>query len=149
MLANIYDRCSIERIYPLWVFAVDAAENQRQPANELLKGIRILSAPDDIGAFQIERGSKHVGEVCGAAFMAPHRVLCALHAAAGSNDVGEGDTRAVAMSRMGQAYALANPDPEDGYKAFIDQIIAAAPRLGFRRDKAPGPGDVRLQGLRQ
>ena len=58
MLANINNRSSIEQIYSISVFAVDAAQNAKQPANELLRGVRILSVPDDGGEFEMARGTK-------------------------------------------------------------------------------------------
>jgi hypothetical protein len=145
--ANLHNRRSIEAIYPIEVFAVDAAANQKQPANELLKGVRILSAPDEAGYFEIARATMHVGEI-GATFMVAHRTLCGLHAHAALYDRLKG-TADIVMSRTGQIYALINPDPRGEYEAFIDAVIAEAPRIGFRRDASPGRGDVRLQGLRQ
>jgi hypothetical protein len=79
MFANVNDRSSIERIYSVDTFAVDAAANAKQPANELLRGVRILSAPDENGTFEIEPGIKHVGEVHSAAFLVSCRTLCGLH----------------------------------------------------------------------
>ena len=149
MIANINDRPSVERLYPLGVFAVDAAENEKQPANELLRGVRVFSAPDENGAFEVVRGIRHVGEVHGMAFFAAYRTLCGLHAFAARYEALESNAGALAMSRTGQVYAVANPDPRDEYNTFIDEIIAAAPRVGFRRSESPGRGDARLQGLRQ
>ncbi len=80
MLANINNGSSIEQIYPISVFAVDAAQNAKQPANALLRGVRILSVPDDGGEFEMAHGTKHVGEVHGNAFLVPYRTLCGLHA---------------------------------------------------------------------
>lgn len=123
--ANIHDRRSIERIYPPDAFAVDGAENQKQPANELVKGVRIASAPNQGGSFELESAAQQVGEVPGTVFLAPYRLTCP----------GQG--------------AVANPDPHDGYDAFIDDIIAAAQELAATAQASPGPGDPRLRGLRQ
>jgi hypothetical protein len=117
--ANINDRGSIERIYPPDAFAVDAADNSKQPGNQVLHGVRIASAPDAHGAFELERASRQVGEVGGALFLAPFR-----------RDPAGGD-------------------PAAGYDAFIEEIIAAAPCFGFREETSPGIGDPRLHGLRQ
>jgi len=149
MLANINNRRSIERIYPISAFAVDAARNAKQPANEFVRGVRVLSAPDDGGEFEIAPGTRHVGEVHGETFFAAHRTLCGLHALAALYRAKGTNSEALPTSRMGQPYALVNPDPKNEYETFIRTIIAAAPRVGFRRNESPGRGDARLQGLRQ
>jgi hypothetical protein len=123
--ANINDRTSIERVYPPDAFAVDAADNEKQPGNPVLHGVRIGSAPDAQGMFEIERGSRQVGEVGGAMFLAPFR------------------------RDPGRDFADRAPDPAAGYDSFIDEIVAAAPCFGFREEASPGVGDARLQGPRQ
>ena len=35
------------------------------------------------------------------------------------------------------------------YQRFLDDIIAAAQRSGFRPEESPGPGDPRIRGARQ
>lgn len=130
--ANIHDRQSIAAIYPPEAFAVDAAENQKQPANQLLHGVMIGSAPDEAGNFTLDRASRHVGEAAGEVFLAAARPLPAGHA-----------------SRQLPPGPPATPPPSEGYDAFIDRIIAPAPRFGFRAGDAPGPGDPRLRGPRQ
>jgi len=122
--ANIHDRDSLARAYPSETFAADASENDR-PRVELLKGVRVLSAPDQAGDFEFERAVQYTGEVPGAVFLAPfHR-------------------------RTAKEFARADPDPHDGYDAFLAEIVAAAKRFGFRAETAPGPGDPRLRGPRQ
>ena len=122
--ANINDRASIERVYPPYAFARDAAENDRHRV-ELLKGVRIASAPDEAGNFALEPAAQYAGEVPGAPFLAPfHR-------------------------RTAEEYAAADPDPRHGYDAFLDDIIEAACRHGYRAEDSPGPGDRRLRGPRQ
>jgi hypothetical protein len=69
--ANIHDRLSIARVYPADAFARDAARNE-QPA-ALAWGVRILSAPDAAGDFELDPGPQHVGEAGGAPFLAPQR----------------------------------------------------------------------------
>jgi len=149
MLANINNRPSIERIYPICALAVDAAQNAKQPANEFVWGVRVLSAPDDGGEFEIAPGSRHAGEVHGETFFAAYRTLCGLHTLATLYRGKGSDSKTLPTSRIGQPYALVNPDPKDEYETFIRTIIAAAPRVGFRRNESPGPGDARLRGLRQ
>lgn len=122
--ANINDRRSIERVYPPDAFARDAAENDRHRV-ELLKGVRIASAPDESGNFALEPATQYAGEVPGTPFLAPfHR-------------------------RTAEECADDDPDPRHGYDAFIDDIIEAAHRHGYRPEESPGPGDRRLRGLRQ
>lgn len=123
-IANINDRRSIEPIYPPDAFARDAAENDR-PRTEILKGVRIASAPDTDGNFALEAATHHAGEVPGALFLAPfHR-------------------------RTAEECASDDPDPRLGYDAFIDEIIDTAQRHGYRAEASPGPGDQRLRGARQ
>ena len=121
--ANIHDRRSIERIYPPEAFAVDAAENQKQPANELIRGVRVVAPPDDSGAFEMVPAVQHVGEDFGPEFLVPYRPV--------GNE------------------ARASTDPDRGYEGFVDDIVAAAERLAETARPSPGPGDPRLQGARQ
>ena len=122
--ANIHDRASIERVYSREDYARDASENERRKPG-VLKGVQITAAPDENGNFVLSPASQQVGEVSGAVFLAPfHRVAAEEHAAA-------------------------DPDPGHGYEAFLDDIIAAAQRQGYRAETSPGPGDQRLRGLRQ
>jgi hypothetical protein len=121
--ANINDRQSIERVYSPDAFARDAAENDRTGV-ELLHGVRIGSAPDQAGEFEIEPAARHAGEVPGAVFLAPfHRATPNEHAV--------------------------DPDPQHGYGAFIAAIIEAARRFGYHAETSPGPGDPRIRGARQ
>jgi hypothetical protein len=122
--ANINDRGSIERVYPPDAFARDAAENDRHRV-ELLKGVRIASAPDEAGNFALEPATQYTGEVPGTPFLAPfHR-------------------------RTAEEDAPDDPAPRHGYGRFIDDIIEAARRHGYRAEDSPGPGDPRLRGPRQ
>ena len=131
--ANIHDRASIALLYPPDAFAADAAANDRHRV-DVLHGVRILSAPDAAGNFALERAKQHTGEVPQAIFLAPfHRATASEHAAA-------------------------DPDPHHGYEAFLDDIVRAARRHGFRAEASPGPGedpltgrpgDPRLRGPRQ
>ena len=122
--ANIHDPRSIERIYPRDAFASDASGNDRGKV-ETLKGVRITAAPDETGDFGLEPAALHAGEAPSATFLAPfHRATA-------------------------QEGATEDPDPQLGYEAFLDEIVEAAKRFGFRADASPGPGDPRLRGLRQ
>ena len=121
---NIYDRQSIERIYQPDAFACDASENDR-PGIEVLKGVRIASAPDASGDFELEPAAQYSGEVPGTVFLAPfHR-------------------------RTPNERRATNPDPHHGYDEFIDEIVQTAQRGGYRAEATPGRGDPRLRGERQ
>ena len=122
--ANIHDRKSLERVYPPESFERDAGENDRQGGG-LLHGIRIGSAPDQAGNFELEPASLHAGEVPGAVFLAPfHRAILDKH-------------------------APADCDPRGEYDAFVAEIIDLARHFGYRAETSPGPGDPRIRGLRQ
>ncbi len=38
---------------------------------------------------------------------------------------------------------------DEAYAQFLDDIVDAATRFGFRPDESPGQGDPRIRGLRQ
>lgn len=130
--ANLHDRRSLEQAYPADTFASDAAQNGRADI-QLVKGVRILSAPDPTGSFDVERATQQVGEAVSPAFLAPHRR----------------EDRLIDAGRDSPAAGSADPDPRAGYEAFLADIIAAAQRFGFRPDETPGPDEPRLRGLRQ
>jgi hypothetical protein len=48
-------------------------EKNGRAAVELIRGIRILSAPDAAGDFDIERSTQQIGEAVSETFLAPHR----------------------------------------------------------------------------
>ena len=122
--ANIHHRQSLEAAYPPEAFAGDAAQNGRSDSQRI-SGVRILSAPDAAGDFELERAAQQVGEATSPAFLAPHRR----------------DDRLAA--------AATEPDPRQGYDSFLDDLAAAAQRHGFDPDTSPGRADPRLRGLRQ
>jgi hypothetical protein len=70
--ANIHHRDTLEHVYPLAAFASDAAQNGGA-ADQFVRGVRILCAPDNAGAFEFERTTQQVGEASSAAFLAPYR----------------------------------------------------------------------------
>jgi hypothetical protein len=122
---KIDDRAALERAYPPDAFAADSAENSAA-ANETVKGVRVLSAPDSAGEFSLERGARQVGEATSAVFLAPYR--------RGGN-AGEPEG--------------ASFDPRAGYDAFLDSIVEAAQHFGYKPEDSPGRGDPRIRGLRQ
>jgi hypothetical protein len=119
---NINDRGTIERIYPRAVFQQEANANARGDAS-VLKGVRIVSAADAAGTFDLVRASRHAGE----------------------SDPSDG---AIFLSPTAQAAKPGSPAPvwEDAYVRFIDKIVTTATAAEFA---SPGPGDARLRGLRQ
>jgi hypothetical protein len=130
--ANIHRRGTLEQVYPPDAFASDAAENA--PAtSEVVLGVRILSAPDAAGDFELERASRHVGEAASPTFLAPHRR----------------EDRLISAGRDSPATRSAQPDPREGYEDFLADIIAAAEQFGFEPEKSPSRDEPRLQGLRQ
>jgi hypothetical protein len=118
--AKIDDRAALERIYPAEAFAADSAQNDLA-SSTVLHGVRVLSAPDDNGEFDLEPGSRQVGEAAAAPFLAPHR----------------------------QAADPALSESRAGYQQFLQDIIEAARRFGFAAEDTPGRGDPRIRGLRQ
>jgi hypothetical protein len=89
--------------------------------NEVILGVRILSAPNDNGDFVFERSSHHVGEIATPTFLAPPRREERL-----ANT--EGDPRAIEAGL---------PNPQDGYIEFLGDILAAQ-RFGFEPENSPG-----------
>jgi hypothetical protein len=128
--ANINDRRSIEAAYPPDTFANDAAQNERVP-HELRHGVLIASVPDDQGWFELTPGRRHAGEPETPDFLTPARRSEEL--------IESGDHQA--------ARQVAPPDPARGYARFLDDIVAAAKRFGFRADQSPSR-DPRLRGFR-
>ncbi len=118
--ANIDDRAALQRIYPAEAFAADAAQNDL-PSSTVLKGVRVLSAPDAAGEFELEPGSRQVGEAAAAPFLEPHR----------------------------RAGVQPGADPRAGYEQFLDDVVEAARQFGYEAERSPGQGDPRIRGLRQ
>jgi hypothetical protein len=127
---NIDSRASLELIYPPDAFAQDAARNG-QVTNQVALGIRILSAPNAAGNFETERAGQQVGEAVPPTFLAPHRREERL--------INAGCESPVAQS--------AQPDPQEGYQAFLADILAAAQRFGFEPEKKPWPRRAASTGL--
>lgn len=130
--ANIRHPDSIERVYTPDAFASDAAQNG-QVTSEFVRGVRILSAPNAVGDFDFERGSRQVGEPASSTFLTPYRR----------------EQRLIDAGRDSAAIQLPQPDPREGYQDFLADIVAAAQQFGFDPEKSPGRDEPRLQGLRQ
>jgi hypothetical protein len=129
---NASDRGSLERAYPAAAFASDAAQNDKTP-NELMHGVRIGSAPDAEGWFELERAVRHAGEPASGNFLAPTRRSEEL----------------VDRGRYSAPAQVDAPDPARGYRRFLEDVVEAAKRFGYRPEESPGRGDPRLKGLRQ
>jgi hypothetical protein len=136
--ANLHDRSSIARLYPRDAFERDAGENARGKA-PVLKGVRILSAPDAAGSFELAPARRHAGEQeedDNSIFLAPHLgdESAALHPSAGYGGAEEkGD-------------ALKTIQSPGDYEAFIDRILAAAQSAAF--EQPIGRAEERLKGFR-
>ena len=128
---NINDRASLRRAYPDEMFANDAAQNERAPS-ELKHGVRIGSAPDAKGWFELEQATRHIGEPETPHFLAPARR---------NEELAE-------RGHHGAPHQVSEPKPALGYEKFLDDIVAVAERFGYRADESPGRGDVRLRGFR-
>ena len=129
--ANIKRRETIERVYPPEAFASDAAQNG-QTTNQVRLGVRVLSAPNAAGDFELERSNKHAGEAASPTFLAPHR-----------------EERGVSSEQPGLQPDIAPSDPPDSYTDFLTDIVAAAEQFGFEPEESPGSNEPRLQGSRQ
>jgi len=142
--ASIHDRSSIERLYPRDVFEADAGGNALAKAS-VLRGLRILSQPNEAGEFKLVRASQQVGEVhAGEAqgrgnglFLAPN--LGANFAALMRNDTDYGG----AQEKQDAMASVAAR--RDEYAAFIDRVIETARTADF--EQPIGRGEERLKGF--
>lgn len=118
MKADLNDRASIEEIYPRETFRQDAARNSVGTAT-VLRGLRIMSQPDESGVFDLVAVKRQTGE----------------------RDP-EGDTVFVpAFLESG----IEDPGPTDSdYRAYIDRVIAVARSVDFKPAIAQ---DDRLAGF--
>jgi hypothetical protein len=134
--ANIHDRSSIEQIYPHAVYESESQANTRAKVS-VLNGVRITSAADSSGAFNLTRASHHVGEqeqAHDSVFLCPFAL----------------ETSFAARRDAYGAYAErqnARAGVRGEYEAFIDKIIATARTA--RLERPTGRGDARLRGPRQ
>ena len=126
--ANINDRATMERAYPADAFAGDAARNERS-TEPLRHGVRIGSAPDGAGWFELEPATRHAGEPETLHFLTPVR-------------------RREELTDQGRTISqTAAARSDEGYHRFLDDVVAAAKRFGYRREDSPSR-DPRLRGFR-
>jgi hypothetical protein len=134
--AKLDDRASLSAAYPREQFERDAARNA-DIKTEVLSGVVLLSAPDATGRFQLDRATRHVGEV------APSGDTLFLYPVLGDAQGGLGGTR--------PGYGNEEPDrsarPSPDYDGFLDRVASAARGLTAR--EAPGRNDLRLKDERQ
>jgi hypothetical protein len=134
--ANLDDRSSLSAAYPRDQFERDAASNA-DIKTEVLSGVLLLSAPDAAGRFELDRATRHVGEV------APGGETRFVYPVLGDAEVG----------LRGTPPGYGNEEPGPGarpaaaYEAFLDRIAEEARSLVHR--ERPGRDDPRLKGERQ
>ena len=134
--ARLDDRSSLSAAYPREQFERDAASNA-DVKTEVLSGVLLLSAPDLGGRFELDRATRHVGEV---ALSADTRFLYP--------SLGDAQAR---LGGTGPGYG--NEEPGRGarrapdYEAFLDRVADTARSLVHR--ESPGRDDPRLKGERQ
>jgi hypothetical protein len=135
--ANIFDRASIEAVYPRDLFESDAATNSAARSTTS-RGVRIESAPDEGGEFRLVRAAHRATK------RAAHRdaiFLCPYMGRAYS-------LFSLAGGVKGQIIENADPfepHPEE-YDAFIERIIETAKR--FEKPAPIGRGAAVLRGFR-
>ncbi len=129
--ANVNDRRSLEEIYGRADFEQDAARNAMADA-AVHHGLRIESAPDPEGWFNLARARHQVGEVDGqdSLFLFPDHPSSASGGADGALYGPEEDP--------------AGAHRED-YGAFIDRVLESARTADF--PSPIGRGEERLKGF--
>jgi hypothetical protein len=134
MSANINDRTSIQKIYPMGAWEQDGSRNTQGNAS-IVYGVKILSAPDTGGAFELVRASQHVAEndpESDEVFLTPIEP--------GAAEAVEGSTYSGGVQPSGHQHQGGD------YESFVDEIIAAARKAHFK--PAIGVGDDRIKGFR-
>ena len=133
---NINQRETLESYYPLDSFVHDANQNARGKT-AVMHGLRILSAPDDNGAFKVTKARHNVAED------ASHKDTMFLYSVRDDDnnffDKGEADASKAVQAKD-------NPvDPAELYRGFIDRVIETARNAHFQDDI--GRGEPRLKGF--
>jgi hypothetical protein len=134
--ARLDDRTSLSAAYPREQFERDAARNA-DIKTEVLSGVLLLSAPDAAGRFELDRATRHVGEV------APSGETRFLYPVLGDAQGGLGGQR----PGYGNEERAGGERPTPDYEAFLDRLAEAARGLIHREQ--PGRDDPRLRGERQ
>lgn len=134
MSANINDRTSIQKIYPMAAWEQDGSRNAQSNA-AIVYGVKILSAPDDKGSFELVRMSQHVAEndpESDQIFLTPFE--------SGAAEAVEGATYSGGVQPPGYQHS------DGDYESFVDAILEAARTAHFK--PAIGVGDGRIKGFR-
>ncbi|PWC31374.1 hypothetical protein [Azospirillum sp. TSO35-2] len=137
--ANVNDRSSVERMYDKDTFEQDAAWNARGKAT-ILRGVKILSAPDDEGRIELSRASQHAGEgnlEGDSVFVPAYKVQDALST--------DGNAYSSSVEPVSPKGGPGQGGTADAYRAFIDQILQAAQTGPFKSDI--GLDEDRLKGF--
>jgi hypothetical protein len=137
--ANIHDRTSIERLYDRETYENDARRNSTGNA-AVLHGVRIMSAPDDKGDFDLVRGSRHAGEAPSEGnvpFLAPDLNGRPAPLVPSATDYG-GPRETAQASESGSERGR-------DYGAFVDRIIETARTAAFQTPI--GLHEERLRGF--
>ena len=133
---NINQRETIESYYPLDSFVHDANQNARGKAF-VMHGLRILSAPDDNGAFNVTKAHYNVAEHDSnqdALFLYSVR----------DDDNNWFDSEEADASKA--VHSKEHPvNVSDLYHSFIDRVIETARNAKFQPDI--GRGERRLEGF--
>lgn len=134
MSANINDRTSIQNIYPMDAWEQDGSRNAKGNA-AVVYGVKILSAPDKEGAFNLKRVSQHVAEndpESDEVFLTPFE--------SGASEAEAGSTYSGGVQPQEHKHL------DGDYESFVDRIIATARTAHFK--PAIGVGDDRIKGFR-
>ena len=118
--ANVNERASIERIYPLSAFDQDAGENSSGSSPRRC-GVKVETVPDSVGAFRMARTSQALTgstDAPGTAFLCPY-----MGRAYGLFVISGGARGAV--EERGDIFT----DHLDEYAAFLDTLVLTARRL--------------------
>jgi hypothetical protein len=132
--ANANDRASLEAAYPLAAHAEDSAANA-VGATQIVHGVRIVSAADPDGWFQLARAQHHVGELTDAVretFLAPSEPSVAANLVGAESEDAAPHGGALAGERR------------RSYEAFLDRLAQAARSVTI--PEAIGRGEDRLRG---
>jgi hypothetical protein len=118
--ANVNDRTTIERMYPLSAFDQDAGENSAGSSTRRC-GVRLETVPDADGAFRIVRAAQALtgsADTAGTAFLCPY-----MGRAYGMFAI-EGGSRG-AVEERSDIFA----GHLDEYAAFLETIVETARRM--------------------
>jgi hypothetical protein len=133
---NINQRETLENFYPLDSFVHDANQNARGKT-AVMHGLRILSAPDDNGAFNVTKARHNVAED------ASHKDTMFLYSVRDDdNNWFDSDEEDASKAVRAKDNAV---DTSELYRGFIDRVIETARNAHFQDHI--GRGEPRLKGF--